>query len=56
MSIAAAANEPPEPTTKMLCGALEVPAGTVTLTAVDALLVTAAGVPTRTGPAGESSR
>ena len=56
MSIAAAANEPPEPMTKMLCGALEVPAGTVTLTAVEVLLVTVAGEPTSTGPIGESSR
>ena len=56
MSIAAAANEPPEPTTKILCGASEVPAGTVTLTAIDALLVTVDGDPESTGPTAESSR
>ena len=40
----------------MLCGALEMPAGTVTLIAVDALLVTVAGEPASTAPVGESSR
>ena len=56
MSIAAEATVPPEPTTKMLCGASEVPPGTVTLTAIAALLVTVDGDPESTVPTVESSR
>ena len=56
MSSAADATVPVEPTTKMLCGASDVPDGTVIETLMDALLVTVEGDPVRIGPVGESKR
>ena len=54
MSTAADATDPPEPTTNTLCGASVVPAGSVTLTAIEVVLVTTDGDPVSAGPVGES--
>ncbi len=54
MSMAADATDPPEPTTNTLCGASVVPTGSVTLTAIEVVLMTTDGDPVSAGPVGES--
>ena len=54
MSMAADATDPPEPTANTLCGASDVPTGSVTLTGVEVVLETTDGDPVRTVPVGES--